>query len=158
MAKVIRYIGRESHFKGKTIFEIAANLKSCKGRVVYRTKWAASTNPAKTYVILEDVKPDLSKENFKGGTATGYRVHRGHTFDKIFQIDSGMKQDWHLVPREDEESFCKIDHKLQVVDNRPKVMKLPPVMVAKLKTFETEKSQLTEIPIKYKKKSGRKLL
>ncbi|XP_033745269.1 uncharacterized protein LOC117330847 [Pecten maximus] len=158
MAKVIRYVGRESHFKGKTLFEIAANLKSCKGRVVYRTGFLKYANPDKSYVILEDVKSNLSTQNFKSGTVTGYRVHRGHTFDKLFQINSGMKQDWHLVPKGDESEFCKIDRVHQVIDKRMKTMTVPPVMAAKLKTLGTERSQLTEIPLKYSKKKGKKLL
>ncbi|XP_069125722.1 small ribosomal subunit protein mS34-like [Argopecten irradians] len=156
MAKVIRYVGRESHFKGKTLFEIAANLKSCKGRVVYRQGFLK--DPEKTFVILEDVKPNLSNEDFKSGTVTGYRVFRGHKFDRLFQINSGMKQDWHLIPKAEEAEFCKIDKVFQVVDTRPSTMTLPPVMAAKLKSLGTEMSQLTEIPMKYPKKKGKRLL
>ncbi|OWF49787.1 uncharacterized protein LOC110451245 [Mizuhopecten yessoensis] len=153
MAKVIRYVGRESHFTGKSLFEIAANLKSCKGRVVHRSRMKFDPNyKEKTYVTLEDVKPDLSKPNFKGGTVTGYRVHRGNISDKLVQINSGMKQDWHLVSKEDEEEFCKIDRVHKVNYNRPKIYQLPPTLAAKLKTIGTEKSQLTEVPFRFKNK------
>jgi len=43
------------------LFEIAVNLKSCKGRVVARST-RIQRYPEKSYYILEDIKPDL-KEN-----------------------------------------------------------------------------------------------
>lgn len=145
MSKV-RYVGRESYFKGKTLFEIAANLKTCKGRVVYRNKYLRY--PEKTYCILEDVVPDLSNQNFKAGTASGIKVFRGARSDNVSPINTGMKQDWFLVPKEEQEEFCEIDKVHHPCSKCPPTIQLPPLMAVVLKTLPSEVAQKTELHVK----------
>ena len=55
-----KLVGRESYFFGKTLFEIAANLKSCEGRVVAR-KVFLDRYPEKSFYVIEKVLPDLTE-------------------------------------------------------------------------------------------------
>ena len=63
------------------------------------------------------------------GFAWGTRVFRGFKYPTITRIDAGGKRDWRLIPKEDEEEFCKIDkvhepkYRSDEVDTR-----LPPVL------------------------------
>lgn len=55
----IKLIGREGHFKGKTIYQIALNLKNFGvGRVV--TRKAFQRYPEKSYYVLTKVVPVMS--------------------------------------------------------------------------------------------------
>lgn len=61
--------------------------------------------------------------------AWGTKVFRGYKYPNITRIDAGGKRDWRLIPKEEEEEYCKIDKvhepkfKPEDIDTR-----LPPLM------------------------------
>lgn len=68
------------------------------------------------------------------GYAWGTRVFRGYTFPGVRRIDSGGKRDWHLIPKEEEEEFCKIDKVYKPNFTPEKIdTQLPPLMEIVLK-------------------------
>lgn len=61
------------------------------------------------------------------GTAWGEKVYRGQIFG-ITRIDAGYKADWFLVPKNEEEKFCKITSVLPKKPPPPTHMDCPPLL------------------------------
>lgn len=111
--------------------ELTAQLKNPKGRVV--TRLAFERYPEKSYYILSHVEHGYHKGNLTG-YAWGTRVFRGYTFPGVKRIDAGGKRDWHLIPKEEEEEFCKIDKVYKPNFTPEKIdTRLPPLMEIVLK-------------------------
>ena len=72
----VKFVGRESHFYGKTLFEIARNLKNFGvGRVVMRTKYNKQYPDEVTYYRLTKVEPDMNSKVMCIGTSTKVLLH-----------------------------------------------------------------------------------
>lgn len=57
---LVKYIGRESHFHGKSLYEIARNLKNFgEGRYVYRVSFSNRYKEPSFYK-LTSVTPDMN--------------------------------------------------------------------------------------------------
>ncbi|KAJ8319232.1 hypothetical protein KUTeg_004323 [Tegillarca granosa] len=138
-----KYIGRVGVQHGKTLYEIAANLKNLGvGRVVYRHTFA-ERYPEKSYYILT--------KDFTFGEAYGYKVFRGAKFPKPVRIDTGFRTDWKLVPKEDEEEFCKIDKvHTKHFDENCLEHKLPPLMEYIMKDHISRLDRKVDLPFKLK--------
>ncbi|ESO87410.1 hypothetical protein LOTGIDRAFT_235086 [Lottia gigantea] len=125
---ITRFIGRESHFRGKTLYEIASNLKNFgEGRVVTRLAFH-NRYPEKSFYRLTKVVPNFTDTDLRKGKAWGEKVFRGDNCG-VREINSGSKMDWKLIEREDEEEFCKLTEK----DKRsptivPKYADYPPLL------------------------------
>lgn len=125
----VKYIGRESHFHGKSLYEIARNLKNFgEGRYVYRVAFNKNYKEPSFYK-LTSVVPDMNAKGYCKGTAAGERVFRGVNYG-VTKIDSGTKLDWRLIPKDQEQTW--LDSLKDIVVNPPKVLestaRLPPVM------------------------------
>jgi hypothetical protein len=61
--------------------------------------------------------------------AWGTKIFRGYRYPKVTRIDAGGKRDWRLIPKEEEEEFCKID-KVHEPKFKPEDIdyRLPPLM------------------------------
>ncbi|XP_061182455.1 small ribosomal subunit protein mS34-like [Saccostrea echinata] len=127
----MKLFGRHSFFRGKSLMELTAQLKNPKGRVVTRVSF--ERYPEKSYYILSHVEHGYHGKNLTG-VAWGTKVFRGNKYPKLIRIDAGGKRDWRLIPKDEEEEFCKIDKvhepkiKAEDIDTR-----LPPVMEIVLK-------------------------
>ena len=63
-------------------------------------------------------------------TAWGLRTFRGVELGE-YRIDAGLKADWILIPKDEEESFCKIDAKHEMrKSNIPQHIQFPPLLEA----------------------------
>ncbi|XP_053393319.1 28S ribosomal protein S34, mitochondrial-like [Mercenaria mercenaria] len=125
----IKYIGRESHFHGKSIFEIARNLKNFgEGRYVYRVAFSSRYEEPSFY-RLTSVVPDMNAKGYCKGTAVGEKIFRGRNMG-ICKIESGMKHDWRLIPKDQEQNWldavknCKVKPATVVKSTS----RLPPLM------------------------------
>lgn len=59
MAKVIKYIGRTTDFKGKTLWEIVGNLKDFGvGRIVIRNMFQRYKEPCFMKIVKVEAQPD----------------------------------------------------------------------------------------------------
>ncbi|KAK6171416.1 hypothetical protein SNE40_019609 [Patella caerulea] len=129
----IRYVGRIAHFKGKTLYEIACNLKNFgEGRVVTRLNFL-NRYPEKSYYRLTKVQPDLTDLKLREGVAWGEKIFRGDNLG-VRKIETGQKTDWKLIPKEEETDFCKLTEK-DKRDQRivPATVPFPPFLEAWLK-------------------------
>ncbi|XP_012271945.1 uncharacterized protein LOC105695174 [Orussus abietinus] len=102
----IKYIGRTTDFKGKTVWEILGNLKNFGiGRVLYRNQFQRYPEPCYFKVLKVAALPN--QENRKV-TVLVQETFRGKTLEKPVQMESTTyKDDYVLVPKDQEEEFCK---------------------------------------------------
>ncbi|GFN74833.1 28S ribosomal protein s34, mitochondrial [Plakobranchus ocellatus] len=126
---ITRYIGRDPIFKGKSLYEIARQLRDLGvGRIVYRQSQSTRWPGQKTYFRLTKVVPDATCTEFKTGSAWGEEVFRGKKRG-ITEITTGHKYDWVLVPKDEEDAFC---NETEVFDidpqSIPKTMACPPLL------------------------------
>ncbi|CAL1528986.1 unnamed protein product [Lymnaea stagnalis] len=130
----IRYIGREPFHKGKSLFEICRQLRDLGvGRVVYRKSFALKWPTQLSYYRLTQVTPDMTCKEFCKGTAWGQMVFRGKETG-LAEITSGHKFDWILVPKEEEEEYCKSPEVFDVDKIAiPKYIACPPLLEIVLK-------------------------
>ncbi|KAH9498859.1 28S ribosomal protein S34, mitochondrial [Bulinus truncatus] len=149
----IRYIGRQPFFKGKALYEICRQLRDFGiGRIVYKTSLAEKWPTQKTYYRLTKVVPDMTcKEDTFQGTAWGYEVFRGKETG-LKQITTGHQFDWILVPKNEEEEFCKNSEVFDIdINSLPKTISCPPLLAMNLKkeAGASNKSLPQEIEIPY---------
>ncbi|XP_064594541.1 small ribosomal subunit protein mS34-like [Liolophura sinensis] len=146
---LIKYVGRPSPWKGKTLYNIACNLKNRgEGRVVIRWSFA-NRYPEKCFYRLTKVEPDTTDPEFMRGSAWGLRVFRGKVYPKETKIETGNRADWRLIPREEEEEFCKLTEKdvYKRPEPPPREMTLPPLLGALYKQHLENKGESVEGPI-----------
>ncbi|RUS81789.1 hypothetical protein EGW08_010481 [Elysia chlorotica] len=124
-----RYIGRDPIFKGKSLYEIARQLRNLGvGRIVYRQSQATRWPGQKTYFRLTKVVPDATCKEFKQGVAWGQEVFRGKARG-ITEITTGHKYDWVLVPKNEEKSFSEETEVFEVEESSvPKHIDCPPLL------------------------------
>ncbi|KAL4241038.1 Mitochondrial 28S ribosomal protein S34 [Mactra antiquata] len=125
----VKYIGRESFFHGKSLFQIARNLKNFgEGRLVYRVSFSKRYEEP-SYYRLTSVKPDMNAKGYCKGTAAGEKIFRGENFG-ICNIDVGSKLDWRLIPKEEEHIWLDAAAKCssKTVKVIPDKLELPPLM------------------------------
>ncbi|KAL5018082.1 hypothetical protein ScPMuIL_003804 [Solemya velum] len=144
----IRLIGKHGHFKGKTLYQLALNLKNFGvGRVV--TRQAFQRYPEKSYYILTKVVPVMSDTRQSHGEAWGHRVFRGEKFEGIRKIDVGYKRDWLLIPKEDQEEFCRLSEKDFRPDRTvPNFSTFPPLLESLIKQEKAELGEDVSVPLK----------
>lgn len=72
------------------------------------------------------------------GKAWGTKVFRGKEFSGEFQIFAGAKNDWRLVPKYEEEQFCRLTEKDERKPNIvPRTAPFPPLLDLLMKqTYE----------------------
>ncbi|XP_052791316.1 uncharacterized protein LOC128225251 [Mya arenaria] len=97
------YVGKESYFHGKSLFQIARKYRNAGiGRMVMRKKWDRYEEPS--YYRLTQVVPAMNVKGYHKGLAFGEKVFRGKNYG-VCRIDSGYKFDWILVPKEQEQAI-----------------------------------------------------
>ncbi|XP_041363830.1 28S ribosomal protein S34, mitochondrial-like [Gigantopelta aegis] len=142
----IRYVGRQPFFRGKTLHEIARNLKNLGvGRVVARSNLLRY--PEKSFYRLTKVIPDMTDATLRQCTAWGLKTFRGEELGE-FRIDSGHKADWILIPKDEEESFCTIDAKHEKKSDIPQFVQFPPLLKALVQQEMEAQGQDSSKPMK----------
>lgn len=123
----ITYIGKTTHFKGKTLFEILSNLKNFGvGRLVVRS--AFQRYPEPTFYIIKRVEPQMDEEN-KFGRVWVEKCFRGKKFPGIREITTSYKPDFCLVSKEDEGYYLNYKLKEPKVERTlPREIPFPPLL------------------------------
>jgi hypothetical protein len=123
------YIGRKSYMRGKTAFEILANLKNFGiGRMLARNEFDKYPEPS--YHIIRRVEPRMDEE-LKFGTIWCETVFRAKRWPGIRRLDVGYHPDYKLIPKDEEQDFLRgykiseLGDKLTVL---PKYYSVPPLM------------------------------
>jgi len=95
----IKYIGRTTNFKGKTLWEIVGNLNNFGiGRYVIRSAFQRYSEPSYMRILKVEALPH--EENRKVRVYVE-RVFRGKRYEKPIELEStSYKADYQLMPRE----------------------------------------------------------
>jgi len=99
----VRVVGRVSKFNGKTLLEIACNLKNFGvGRIVCRSAFDRYQEP--TYYKIVSVEPEMDSDHKKGNVVVE-QVFRGKHIG-VRPLKSIYKPDFRLIAKEDEDALC----------------------------------------------------
>ena len=129
----VKFIGRKSFDRGNTLFWYAAHLKDLGvGRTFVLTK-ELDTYPEKCYYKPTRVAPDFSDpSNLRRGQIWAEQVYRGKSLGEVL-LKNGHKKDWKIIPKEEEQDFCRIGDIYEEIKLVPKLVPFPPLMGVLLK-------------------------
>ncbi|GAB6021364.1 ribosomal protein S34 [Chamberlinius hualienensis] len=134
-------IGRPSKYFGKSLYEIACNLKDFgAGRVVIRQAFQRYKEP--TYFRIIKVQPAMDPE-FKAGRAWVESVFRGTNYG-VLEIGSGYKKDFRLIPKEEEDVICNSSFTPSPIRILPRYSEFPPLLKLKIKEEQAKLGKFTE--------------
>ena len=139
------YIGHPSVYHGKRLFNILCQLKRFgQGRIVYRTTEQDHLEPSFYRILLAQPEMDNKMHH---GRVVAERVYQGRRRLEPFNLSEEAKfPDFNLVPKEEEETFCRWDRVKDFLWERdaelkPKYFEMPPLM----KIFMKEKLKVKKI-------------
>lgn len=144
MPKVV-YIGKQSTERGKTAFQILANLKNFGiGRMIARNTFDKYPEPS--FHIIKRVEPQMD-EQLAFGTIYCETVFRGKRWPGVRPLNIGYKPDYKLIPKEEEQQFLRgyeitdLGLKKTVL---PKYYSVPPLLRLFLIRHKREKGETVD--------------
>uniref|UniRef100_A0A182FGU0 Uncharacterized protein n=1 Tax=Anopheles albimanus TaxID=7167 RepID=A0A182FGU0_ANOAL len=142
----IKYIGRTTDFRGKTLWEIVGNLKNFGvGRVVVRSMFERYPEPSFMKILKVEALPN--EEPYRKVRVTVEKTFRGRKCPNPVQVESvSYKADYRLLSKHEEETYCKLVERQEKIF--PREIELPPLL-RDFVTRETGKPA-PMIPIKLK--------
>ncbi|XP_053684167.1 uncharacterized protein LOC128734151 [Sabethes cyaneus] len=145
---VIKYIGRTTDFKGKTLWEIVGNLKNFGvGRVVVRSMFERYPEPSYMRILKVEALPNDETRKVK---VTMEKTFRGRTYPKPVVIESASyKADYRLLHKHEEEPYCRV-----IEQQEEKVIPLEIDMPPLLREFVEKESGKSNPTIAIKMKPG----
>ncbi|XP_046736600.1 28S ribosomal protein S34, mitochondrial [Diprion similis] len=104
----IKYIGRTTDFKGKSLWEIVGNLKNGGiGRIVIRQMFERYPEPSFIKILKVEAMP---YEEPRKVTVCVERTFRGIKYNEPEYIKgASYKSDYQLIPKDQEAAYCKIE-------------------------------------------------
>ncbi|XP_018574294.1 uncharacterized protein LOC108913255 [Anoplophora glabripennis] len=127
-----KYIGRTTDFKGKTLWEIVGNLKNFGiGRIITRGMYERYPEPSYFKILKVETLPNpetVSFDNVRKVRVWVEKTFRGKVFPSPIIMESATyKADYRLIPKDEEEKFCKtvVKDETKIF---PKYFEFPPVM------------------------------
>ncbi|XP_061388638.1 uncharacterized protein LOC133323697 [Musca vetustissima] len=127
--KVIKYIGRTTDFKGKTLWEIVGDLKDFGvGRLVVRNMFQRYPEPCYMRILKVDTVDAEDGDKPRKVKVTVEKTWRGVTLPKPVEIFStSYKADYELVDKEDEHKYLQNTAKVEEKILNPFV-EFPPLL------------------------------
>ncbi|XP_055627805.1 uncharacterized protein LOC129769509 [Toxorhynchites rutilus septentrionalis] len=121
----IKYIGRTTDFKGKTLWEIVGNLKNFGvGRVVVRSMFERYPEPSFMRIVKVEALPNEETRKVK---ITVEKTFRGRKFPKLVEINSvSYKADYRLLHKHEEQGYCRtLEQEEKII---PREIDMPPLL------------------------------
>ena len=135
----ITYVGYPSIYKGKKLFEILRRLKNFgQGRIVYRGSEQEHPEPSFYRILL--AQPEFDHECVHGRVVCE-KIFRGKKRLEPYNMSAGARApDWKLVPKDEEDIFCRWDEIIDYdfkrdAEVKPSHANLPPLMEIYLKNL-----------------------
>ncbi|XP_050671940.1 uncharacterized protein LOC126970199 [Leptidea sinapis] len=152
-SKVVKYVGRTTDFKGKTLWEIVGSLKGYGvGRIIVRHVFQRYPEPSFMKITKVETCPDEERRRVRVWVEKTFRGRRLPGLTEIYR--TSYKTDYQLIPKDEEEKFMKSiavhDFPDVILPNK---IEMPPLM-KKFIVKDHEKKGLEIIqdfvlPIKY---------
>lgn len=142
----IKYIGRTTDFKGKTLWEIVGNLRNFGvGRIVVRSMFERYPEKSFMKILKVEAQPNevdlvlllcflpetddfIYLQDIRKVKITVEKVFRGRKSPKPVEIlSTSYKADYRLIPKEQEKEYCTVDavHTGNVLPNE---LDFPPLL------------------------------
>ena len=113
------FVGKPAIFKGKSLFHLLANLKNFGvGRIVYRTTDYIDYPEGPNFYRILHAQPLMDPETRLGNVVVEKVSNGLRRREPVVISDQVHKTDFRLVPKDEEETFCKWD---KVVDYDPEL-------------------------------------
>lgn len=102
----IKYFGRTTDFKGKTVWEIIGNLKNFGvGRIIARSMFERYPEPSYLKIMKVETLPNEENRKVKIWVE---KTFRGNTAPKLVEMCSvTYKADFKLIPKDEEVLYCQ---------------------------------------------------
>ncbi|XP_053606487.1 uncharacterized protein mRpS34 isoform X2 [Plodia interpunctella] len=129
---VIKYVGRTTDFKGKTLWEIVGSLKNLGiGRIIVRSVFERYPEPSFMKIVKVETCPDEERRRVRVWVEKTFRGHKLPNLTEIYR--TSYKTDYKLIPKNEEAKlFAKIKNEHYFPDVvLPREIEMPPLM----KTF-----------------------
>ncbi|XP_013190588.1 uncharacterized protein LOC106134981 [Amyelois transitella] len=127
--KVIKYVGRTTDFKGKTLWEIVGSLKNLGvGRIIVRSVFERYPEPSFMKIVKVETCPDEERRRVRVWVEKTFRGHKLPNLTEIYR--TSYKPDYKLIPKNEEAKlFAKLDKKHYFPDVvLPRTVEMPPLM------------------------------
>ncbi|XP_012259413.2 28S ribosomal protein S34, mitochondrial [Athalia rosae] len=141
----VKYIGRTTNFKGKSLWEILGNLKNHGvGRIIARSMFERYPEPSYIKILKVEALPNDDKRKVK---VIAERTFRGVKYEKPITIMSvSYKTDYKLIPKDEETTYCKVE-KQREMPILPRTTDFPPLYKKMLlQTLDQKGTPITEEP------------
>ncbi|CAK1586246.1 unnamed protein product [Parnassius mnemosyne] len=128
-SKVVKYVGRTTDFKGKTLWEIVGCLKNFGvGRIIVRSVFERYPEPSFMKIVKVETCPDEERRRVRVWVE---KTFRGRKLDKLTEIyRTSYKPDYKLIPKHEEAKLfaaVKEEHYFPDVI-LPRTIEMPPLM------------------------------
>ncbi|XP_038223517.1 uncharacterized protein LOC119840829 [Zerene cesonia] len=127
--KVIKYVGRTTDFKGKTLWEIVGSLKNFGvGRLIVRQMFQRYPEPTFMKIVKVETCPDEERRRVRVWVEKTFRGRKLPQITEIYR--TSYKPDYQLVTKDDESKFLELtssEHNFPDVI-LPNSIEMPPLM------------------------------
>ncbi|XP_067001217.2 small ribosomal subunit protein mS34 [Anabrus simplex] len=153
----IKYIGRTTDFKGKTLWEIVGNLKNFGvGRIVVRSRFERYPEPSYLKICKVETLPNEDPRKVR---VWAEKVFRGRKYTNLVEVCSASyKADYRLLHKDEEEAYCRFEPSTDKEERiLPEAIQFPPLLKEVIMRDLRAKGQsVVEEPLlKVKYKQGR---
>ncbi|KAL4707733.1 hypothetical protein ACJJTC_014914 [Scirpophaga incertulas] len=127
--KIIKYVGRTTDFKGKTLWEIVGSLRNLGvGRIIVRSTFERYPEASFMKIVKVETCPDEERRRVRVWVE---KTFRGKKLPKLTEIyRTSYKPDYKLIPKNEEEQLlarvAEQSSKPEVV--LPRQIEMPPLM------------------------------
>ncbi|KAG8233799.1 hypothetical protein J437_LFUL008019 [Ladona fulva] len=145
----IKYIGRTTTFRGKSLWEIVGNLKDFGvGRMVVRSNLERYPEPS--YMRVVKVEAVAKNEGIRRVQVWVEKVFRGRKYPNPIKIFlASYKKDYRLIPKDEEEVYAKGTKPAESssYEDRilPPTLPMPPLIVELNKAILLRKGIVKEV-------------
>ncbi|CAB3251454.1 unnamed protein product [Arctia plantaginis] len=157
---VIKYVGRTTDFKGKTLWEIVGCLKNLGvGRIIVRSVFERYPETSFMKIVKVETCPDEERRRVRVWVEKTFRGKKLPNITEIYR--TSYKPDYKLIPKNEEAKLLATVDKVHDYSNvvLPKIIEMPPLM-KKFITKDHEKKGLEimtdfTMPIRYNRSPNR---
>ncbi|CAG9561144.1 unnamed protein product [Danaus chrysippus] len=125
--QVIKYVGRTTNFKGKTLWEIVGSLKNYGvGRIIVRSVFNRYPEPSFMKIVKVETCPDEERRRVRVWVEKTFRGRKSPQLTEIYR--TSYKPDYNLIPKDEEYKFLEAVKSNESEVILPNTIEMPPLM------------------------------
>ncbi|XP_026731158.1 uncharacterized protein LOC113496197 [Trichoplusia ni] len=124
---VIKYVGRTTDFKGKTLWEIVGNLKNFGvGRIIVRSVFERYPEPSYMKIVKVETTPDEERRRVRIWVEKTFRGRKLPNLTEIYR--TSYKPDYKLIPKNEEAKLLNAVGLHETQEILPNRIEMPALM------------------------------